>query len=350
MPHRFHRWLLLAAFATLAAHQLAAAPPDVLRELTAKAKAGDAESQFRLGQHCLLNNIVTLMDPAQAEDWFRQAARQNHLGAILALVDLYAMFPEQATNDADVADLLARAADMGRTAASVRLGQLLWTGGRNLKADRAAAYRRLRDGALRGNETAIIFLVEKALDDGAVKRDPEAARKILEWGVLHGSVVAEMHLLVFSEKNRRLESMVRVTRKIEKLAKDADAHAMTVLGRALETGLASVANSSDETLNGRFNQAREAYLAAAQRGDPEGQVRLGLLALRRGLDTPPDPKLARQCFELAAAERHPLAQFNLAMLMLGDAKPADPVRVRELLENASVRYPAASFSLGMMYS
>lgn len=320
-----------------------------LLELNTKAKAGDAEAQYRLGQSYAFNTTVTLIDPDQADFWFAKAAAQNHLGAILSRISLHAAYPSLSISDADTAGLLGRAADMGHTSSSVRLGMLLWEGGRNLKANRPAAYLRLRDGALRGDEAAALFLASRAKSGDGVRRDPAAARAILQWAANRGSTIAAMHLHVLDNKDRSLERITLVARQLEKMAKKGDARAQALLAQAYETGVAIDSTEAGETLAGRFNRARECYEKAAKLGDAEAKARLGAL-YARGLGGPANPAQARHCFEESAAAGQPLGQFNVAMLMLtGSIPAAEPARILALLEAAAPTHTGACFTLGMMY-
>ncbi len=338
-------FLLVVIVATLPA----ATEKERLLELNAKAKAGDAEAQYRLGQAYSFNTTVTLIDPVQADFWFAKAAAQNHLGAILSQINLHTAYPRLSVSDADTALLLARAADMGHMGSSVRLGMLLWDGGRNLKADRTAAYQRLRDGALRGSETAALFLASHAKNGDGVQRDPAAARAILQWAAKRGSIIAAMHLHVMDDKDRGLEKIRLVARQLEKMAKKGDARAHTLLGQAYENGVAIDSSEAAETLAGRFTRARECYENATDLGDAEAKALLGSL-YARGLGGTANLAQARRCFEESAAAGHPLGQFNLGMLMLTGATPeAEPARIIALLEAAARTHTGACFTLGMMY-
>jgi TPR repeat protein len=314
-----------------------------------RAKAGDPEAQFALGQFYTLNSSVGLTDPERAERWYLQAAAQDHFGAILALVDLYTMYPQLSNNEADLANLLEKAAAHGNLTAGARLGKLYWTGGRALKINRPKGYSLLRNAAISGNEDAIIFLAGRAFDGEGVLRDKAIGRRLLEWGRSKGSVVAAMHLATMREEDDRLEPIAKVTRKLEKAAKGGNATATRVLGRALESGLARLENQRDESLQIRFTWAREYYVIAAKQGDAEAAGRLGSLFLR-GLGGAKDAALAREYFQRAATAGDHYAQWQLALMLAGESRGQESsARIVELLQAASVILPEAMFSLGMLH-
>lgn len=339
--------LVLVAFTTGPLH--AAPDKKVLADLLPKAEAGDAEAQYQLGKNYAYNNNLGSSDERLAEEWFIKAANQNHLGAIIGLTDLYAVAGKLEPEAEVAAKWLGRAADMGHAGSSVKLGVLLWSGARHLDADRPAGYQRLRTMAVLGNESAALFLAERAQNGDHMKRDPAAARRILEWAAKHDSLTAQLLLLVLTDKDRKFTTFPLVGRQLEKLAKTGNARAFTLLGRAYERGLPMDNTRASESMMGRLARAREYYEKASDLGDAEGMTRLGIF-FAKGFAGAPQPKEARQLFEKAAAAGQPLAQLNLAVLLLGESNPTGGwARIRELLEAAAATEPAANFELGMMF-
>jgi TPR repeat protein len=88
-------------------------------------------------------------------------------------------------------------------------------------------------------------------------------------------------------------------------------------------------------------------LAAAESGDAEAQVGLGL-KLSKGADSARDPDQAARWFRQAALQGHALAQFNLGlMLASGDGVPQDiPEGLTWTRKAAEGGDAAAQFSLG----
>lgn len=338
--------LVLAAFTSGA---LRAAPDKkILQELTVKAEAGDAEAQFQLGQHYSYKTDLAISNPNRAEQWYTLAAKQDHLGAILGLVELFDNFPDLVGGPEELVHWLSRGAELGHAGMSVQLARLMWTGATGLDADRPAAYRRLREAAILGNESAALFLAERAQNGDHMKRDPAAARRILQWAAARDSIEAELRLLVITDKDRKFETLPIVARQLQKLGKAGNARAFTALGRAYERGLPMDTTSASETMAGRIARARGYYEKAADLGDVEGMTRLGIF-VAKGYAGQPNAKEARQLFEKAAAAGQPLAQLNLAVMLLGEQNPiGGPARIRELLEAAATTEAGANFELGMM--
>ncbi|MDB6128204.1 MAG: hypothetical protein JWM35_2100, partial [Verrucomicrobia bacterium] len=54
----------------------------------AKAKSGDAQAQYEVGMFYAMGSALKDFRPRDADEWLRKAAGQNHLGAILLLIDL----------------------------------------------------------------------------------------------------------------------------------------------------------------------------------------------------------------------------------------------------------------------
>lgn len=333
----------------LAVQSVAAQGREAFVELLAKAKAGHAEAQFQVGQHYAYNANRGLVDPTQAALWFGKAAEQNHLGAIISLSALLASDQELRIDYTDVTKWLSRAADLGHIPSSVRLGQLLWTGAKGLRADRPAAYRRLREAALLGNEGAALTIVHHALAGDGVVRDAATARAILQWLAAHGSVVAEMHLAAWDGSARKLESLGRLTKRFQKqAAKNSDPRLLTLLGHAFESGAAYDNSSTGEAIMERFSRAREYYEHAVKAGDAEAQARLGALC-RKGWGGPADPERAHELFENSSASGHPLGQLNLALALLDQPSATTQMpRIMELLESAGRTNPGAAFLQGML--
>lgn len=353
-PNRLHFPILqlvasLLVLAAFTAGPLHAAPDKkILQELFSKAEAGDAEAQFQLGQHLSYKTDLAISNPGEAEQWYTRAAKQDHLGAILGLIELFDKFPNLVASADEFAGWLKRGADLGHAGTSVKLGILLWSGASGLDSDRPAAYARLRTQAILGNESAALFLADRAQNGNHVKRDPAAARRLLQWAARHDSIEAELRLLVITDKDRKFETLPLLGRRLEKLGKSGNPRAFTALGRAYERGLPMDTTIASESMTGRLARAREYYEKASDLGDAEAMTRLGIF-FAKGFAGTPQPKEARQLFEKAAAAGQSLAQLNLAVMMLEESAPAGgATRIRELLEAAAATEPGANFELGLM--
>src|SRR5262249_61433546 len=93
------------------------------------------------------------------------------------------------------------------------------------------------------------------------------------------------------------------------------------------------------------------YARAAELGDIEGSFAYGLM-LARGEGVEKDFAVAARMFETAAAHKHPLANYNLALLFLrGEGKPENPYRAfGHMLFAAEAGVAAAQYDLGTLYA
>ena len=127
-----------------------------------------------------------------------------------------------------------------------------------------------------------------------------------------------------------------------------------VLALALNLGTsgpACAAPSASALLQqGDHAGAAAAYAARADAGEAVAQNNLGVL-YQRGQGVPPDPALARQWFERAAAQGLPGAMYNIGMLYLrGYGVPVDPALAAGWLEKAALLEEVeAQFYLGMLH-
>lgn len=365
-------FLCLLCLPTLA---LAIDEKDLEHQLLPKAIAGDVEAQYNLGLLYSVSNSIKMLRPRDAEHWLRSAAEKNHLGATLSLIDLYSDHSELIADDGDIAGWLERAATLGHTRSAVRLGTLLWNGGRGLKQDRARGYRLLRTGALRGDEPAVLILTARALDGMGVKRDPAKARQILAFGAANGILRARQENKVLPENTRRLTPPGEIFSHLEKLSNSGDADAMLLFALTQQTDpdfLLLHEDLDQDVVSGHaelrmdytrpksqgwFERSTTARLArarvwlekAAALGQPEAITRLGII-YANGQGVPVDSPRAVELFERAAKTGHALAQLNLAVMILDGKLPAvDPARAVSLLTAASTTNTNAAFELGMIY-
>ena len=318
-------------------------------ETLAKAKAGDAQAQFELGVFYSNSRALKNYRPRDADEWLRKAAEQNHLGATLLLIDLDFVDPSLGWDDSEIARWLGRAAALGHTRSASRLGILLWNGGRGLPQDRAKAYPLVRTAALRGDETALLFLAQRALDGIGVKRDPAVAVKILNFGAKDGILRARQEMKVLPENARRLEYPAEIFNKLEKLAAKKDPDALLLLALSQQGDPDYLSQHADDSVEGRRAKIRTLLEKLAALGQPEALARLGII-YANGQGVPIDNAKAADYFERGATAGNALSQLNLAVLIMDGKIPrADPTRVVSLLTVASTSNPNAAFELGMIY-
>ena len=339
----------LVSLACATAWAVNAESDSVPQETLAKAKAGDAQAQFELGIFYSNNGSIKNYRPRDADEWLRKAAEQNHLGAMLQLIDLDYAEQGLGWDDSEIARWLERAAALGHTRSASRLGILLWNGGRGLPQDRARAYPLVRTAALRGDETALLLLAERALDGIGVKRDPAVAVQILNFGAKDGILRARQHIKVLPENARRLPYPAEIFNKLEKLADKKDPDALLLLALSQQNDPDYLSQHADDSVESRRAKIRTLLEKAAAVGQPEALARLGII-YANGQGVPVDNDKAVGYFERGAAANNALSQLNLAVLIMdGKAGRADPARVVSLLTAASATNPNAAFELGMIY-
>lgn len=88
--------------------------------LAAEAEAGDPDAQFAYGMLFQTGTEGLHVDYSAAVDWFRRAAEQDHVEAMLSLSTLLL-----AVDPADAMDWVRRAAGLGSSEAQWRAGQVL---------------------------------------------------------------------------------------------------------------------------------------------------------------------------------------------------------------------------------
>lgn len=140
------------------------------------------------------------------------------------------------------------------------------------------------------------------------------------------------------QRGHYLAAFREATLRLEKNRDDAPA--MTLLGELYNQGL-GVPMSPEK--------AAEWYRLAAGRGDAHALAALGLMALDgRGMRK--DAAQGRAWLEQAAAKNHPVASYNLALLLLTSDTDADLSRAAGLLRKAAdAEIPDAQHALGVLY-
>ncbi len=122
-----------------------------LKEVRAKAEAGDAESQVELGRRYDKGEGVA-KDPAEAVKWFRKAAEQNYAKAQYNLgVCFYA--GEGVAKDPEAVKWYRKAAEQNDAEGQLYLG-LSYVKGEGVAEDLVEAYKWLLLAARQGDEDA----------------------------------------------------------------------------------------------------------------------------------------------------------------------------------------------------
>ncbi len=116
-----------------------------------RARAGDADAQFRLGQ-ALRKGQGIAMDPVAAATWLREAADQGHADAQNALGEMYERGEGVPQSDARALQWFGKSAAQGQTSAQVSLATLIVNSGAGKLAD---AYVWFERAAATGNANAV---------------------------------------------------------------------------------------------------------------------------------------------------------------------------------------------------
>ena len=158
--------------------------PPRIDSLAAEAEAGDADSQYRYGLVLERGVGGVPTDYAAAADWYRRAAEQEHVEAMLSLSTmLLGSDPEAAVG------LVVRAAELGSPEAQWRSGQLL--AGRifvpmsGISQDRDAAIQWFTRAAEQGHhrsEEALADLYTESEDPSGYGPSAELYRRSAEEG------------------------------------------------------------------------------------------------------------------------------------------------------------------------
>lgn len=157
-------------------------------ELKAKAAAGDASAQVKLGE-ALHEGRGIARDEAAAAEWFRKAADQGSPQGLAALATLYVSGRGVAADPAKAAELMRQAAEKGSVPASYSLG-IMYLRGQGVTADRAQALSWLRKAADAKHAPAQYALGLLNVSRDAPSQDGAEAVKWLSLAATHGD--AEM--------------------------------------------------------------------------------------------------------------------------------------------------------------
>jgi TPR repeat protein len=158
---RFIFTLLLAS--SVAVVQLAArqtkAEHRPLKEVQAKAEAGDAESQVELGRRFSTGAGVA-KDRVEGVKWFRKAAEQNLAEAQYLLGFCFYAGAGVGKDQVEAVKWYRKAAEQNFVKAQYNLGFCLYNNGQGVAQDPVEAYKWLLLAARQGNETAQNTMIE----------------------------------------------------------------------------------------------------------------------------------------------------------------------------------------------
>ncbi len=313
------------------------------------ARAGSAEAQYQLGVYYYSRAPRNDWRPREGERWITSAASQNHLGAILYLTRNIPFSTGYLWEYDDIARWLERAATLGDAPSATRLGMMLWNGANRVPQDRPKAYQLLRRSAVHGDELALLYLAERALEGGGVQRDPVKARQILAFGASEGILHLRQQAMLVSEKSRHLLLPAEVFRKLEQLGDKGDPDALLLLGLTQANDPDYMASKKDSDRDKRWEQARTTLTKAADLGQIEALAQLGMIYYH-GRGTRVDKSRALGFFQRGAAAGNPLSQLYLAELIFDHQVPnLGRKDALDLMTKASAVEPSAMYALGVVY-
>lgn len=385
--------------------------PQNRQSLQARAEAGEAEAQYRLGLSFQLG-LGGPRDLAQARHWFGRAAAQDHalgLGGLGFLMLLGQGGPAdiagaekaltragekgEASALANLAELklqrdgaaalpeavalLERAIAQGAVNARYRLGVWLYEGVL-LPADRARGLVLLREAAAADNPLALTYLgfyhtiglegieqdrprgfamMKRAAEMGYADAENEVGR-CYAYGVgvaEDAKAAAEWYRRAMAQDQPDAPYNLGLLYKDGKLPGDP-AEQRRLFGLGAQAGIAPSMTEFALMLRNSQGGPRDlegsvAWLTkAAELGDAQGQNRLASI-LFNGQGVPADPVRGMDWWEKAAEQNYPSAINNFATyLATGRGRAADPERARAMLAKLSAEGVArTSFRLGLWH-
>jgi len=209
-------------------------------------RTDNADEQYCTGLAYWFQPSPLRRDPASAAPWYEAAAKQGHVGAMMALAYQYERGHGVDADAGKAFDLYQRAAGLGSSDAMFNVFRL-YTTGKGVKADTDQARKWL----------------EKAAEAGSIDAKKEL-RKVGRGDYNRpGQDLENAAYAAFGKKD--FTRSVRLYRQASDLGNMA---ATVALGQHYRQGL-GVAKD--------LKEAARLYRIAAERGDPAGQAQLGLI-------------------------------------------------------------------------
>ncbi len=250
------------------------------------------DEQYCLGLAYWFQPSPVSRDPSRAAQWYEMAAKQGHVGAMVALAYQYEKGHGVEADAGKAFDLYRRAAEQGSPDAMFNVFRL-YTTGKGVKADAQQAKQWLDKAAAAGSIDAKKELMKTAR--GTYQRP--------------GQDMENAAFAAFTKKD--YATSVRLYRQAGDLGNTA---ATVALGRHYHQGL-GVAKDPKE--------AARLFRVAAEQGDAAGQAQLGL-AYENGEGVTENWEEMRHWCEQSARQFHPLGLNCMGRLFhFGMAVPMD---------------------------
>lgn len=299
-------------------------PVAALRFRRQAAEAGSTDAQLELGNQYQAGNGVAA-SATEAAKWYRLAAAQNNVAALVKLSDLLRYGgPGLPRDDAGALHFARRAAALGDADGMCALADLLYAGIGTSKDIEAAAHL-YEQAAGKGSTYAAEQLgwIYKRGKVGPV--DLSTARRWFEKAAAGGDDQARDQLgIMYREGWGVAKDPVRAFRWFELAARDGDGWAQNEVGWMLSQGLG--APRDDKAALGWFR-------LAAKNGEPAGDANLGYHYLQ-GLGVSKDiPVAVAHLLAAARDEPSPWIRDNL-VAAFRQASGADGAKLDVLLKKA----------------
>ena len=267
-------------------------------------RTDDAAEQYCTGLAYWFQPSPLARDPARAAQWYAAAAKQGHLGALVALGYQYEQGQGVAADAAKAFELYKRAADRGSPDGMFNVFRL-YTTGKGVKADAGQARKWL----------------EQAAAAGSVDAKKELATVARGEYVRPGQDIETQAFAAYSRKD--YAASARLYRQASDLGNTA---ATVALGQHYAQGL---------SVGKDLKEAARLYRVAAEKGDPAGQAQLGL-AYENAEGVPENwDEMRRWCGE-SAAQHHPLGLNCVGRLyQFGMAVPMNRAQAIDWFDRAS---------------
>jgi TPR repeat protein len=234
---------------------------DALEYLEKAVKAGDKDSQYRLGAMYAMDNLVVgqavEQDYTKAAQLFRLAADQGHADAQYNLGNMYADGQGVAQDDTEAAQLYRAAAEKGHAGAQVKLGVML-------------------------------------VSDRGVEKNIDTALEYFNAG-------KKVFVTSNDEFEKELNDMYKFMKDVKDLSDNKNAiNILRELGNMFKR-------------SNQYNKAAPWYHLAASHGDADAQFELGqIYNYSRGVHQ--DYAEAERLYTLAAEQGHAEAAYNLGIM------------------------------------
>jgi TPR repeat protein len=271
-----------------------------LEELVSRAEAGDAESEFELGNRYYSGKGVT-RDFSEAVKWFRKAAEQNFAKAQYNLGFCYSKGEGLAKDEVEAAKWFRKAAEQNLATAQTKLG-FCYENGRGLQKDEAEGAKWYRKAAEQNFSLAQYNLARCYADGRGVPKDESEAVKWFRKAAEQNLANAEWRLGFCYEAGHGVtKNYAEAVKWYRKAAEQNHADAQCRLGLRYARG-EGVARDAAEALKW--------FRKAAEQNYAEAQYLLGLCYVI-GAGVAENSAEAGKWFRKAAEQNHAEAQYVL---------------------------------------